>query len=138
MIPGGTHHDKWHSDDNESRLVGMSVNLSARLFRGGLFLLRDRQSGLTLAEVANTRLGDAVILRISRDLEHRISDLEGDEPKTAFAGWFDTAGPEWFEELQANSRAADGADQAAVTRGYVLNVNSYRLFEMSLRISHEF
>jgi 2OG-Fe(II) oxygenase superfamily len=102
MIAGSGHYDSWHSDEHQSRLIGMSVNLSPD-YRGGLFLLRERQSGRRLREIANTGLGDALIFRISSELEHRISDVEGEEPKTAFAGWFSSDGSEFFKELQENS-----------------------------------
>jgi hypothetical protein len=104
MIAGKGHYDSWHDDYIESRLVGMSLNLSPDVFRGGLFLLRDKQSGKMVAEIPNTGLGDALIFRISPGLKHRVSELEGDKPKTAFAGWFVSNGPELLEELRNRSR----------------------------------
>ena len=57
----------------------MSLNLSRTTFRGGLFMLRDAGSKRVLAwPVANTGPGDALVFRISPNLNHRISDLEGD------------------------------------------------------------
>jgi hypothetical protein len=56
-----------------------------------------------LAEVANTGPGSALIFRIAEELQHRISDMEGDEPKTAFAGWFRPDLPEFFDELRAKA-----------------------------------
>jgi len=103
MIPGRGHYDSWHSDFTESTPLGMSVNLSPH-FRGGLFLLRERQSGRVLAEVANTGLGDALIFRISPAFQHRISDVEGEHPKTAFAGWFSSDESEFFKEVRENTR----------------------------------
>jgi hypothetical protein len=87
----------------------MTLNLSRAPFRGGQFLLRDRQSKRMLAEVANTGLGDALTFRISHELQHRIFDLQGDEPKIAFAGWFDQEGPELFEEIISNLRKSQGS-----------------------------
>jgi hypothetical protein len=104
MNPATGHHDNWHDDNCDSRLVGMSINLSRRDYRGGLFQLRDRQSGSMLVQIANTGLGDALIFRISSELEHRISDVEGDEPKTAFAGWFKSDGPDLLSDLLRHSR----------------------------------
>ena len=98
VIAGAGHHDNWHDDVNHSNQVGMSVNLSRGLFRGGLFMLRERDSRQLLANVANTGAGDALIFRITSDLQHRISDLEGADPKTAFAGWFRSDRPECFRD----------------------------------------
>lgn len=98
MIAGAGHHDNWHSDIAYSNEIGMSLNLSRDLFRGGLFMLREGDSKRVLARVANTGPGDALIFRISPDLHHRISDLEGEEPKTAFAGWFKSSLPECFRD----------------------------------------
>jgi hypothetical protein len=43
-----------------------------------------------LAEVPNLGLGDAILFRLSRGLQHRVTDVVGAHPKTAFAGWFRT------------------------------------------------
>jgi len=96
MIAEAGHHDGWHNDAVDSNKVGMSLNLSRNFFRGGLFMLRESGSRRVLARVANTGPGDALIFRISPELQHRISDLEGAEPKTAFAGWFRTDIPQCF------------------------------------------
>jgi len=98
MVAEAGHHDRWHSDIAYSNEIGMSVNLSRDIFRGGLFMLRDGNSKRILATVANTGPGDALIFRISPNLDHRISDLEGTEPKTAFAGWFKSSPPECFRD----------------------------------------
>jgi hypothetical protein len=98
VISGAGHYDSWHDDFHRCNEVGMSVNLSRNLFRGGLFMLRESDSRRVLANVANTGPGDALIFRISSDLQHRISDLEGAEPKTAFAGWFRSDLPKCFRD----------------------------------------
>jgi hypothetical protein len=101
-LSGRGHYNEWHDDAVDNRLVGMSINLSPRPYRGGLFQLRRRDSGAILAEVANTGCGAALIFRISEELEHRVTDVEGDEPKTAFAGWFRHDRPGFFEGIQKN------------------------------------
>jgi 2OG-Fe(II) oxygenase superfamily len=103
MVAAAGHYDEWHDDNLDSRLIGMSLNLSPRPFRGGLFRLRDRESKHILAEIANTECGSALVFRIADHLQHRVSDMEGEEPKTAFAGWFHPDLPEFFEELRANA-----------------------------------
>ena len=82
------HHDSWHNDMGEHRLVGMSINLSRELYSGGRLQIRDHLSGEIVTEVANPGLGDAVIFRLSDRFQHRITDVEGTTSKTAFAGWF--------------------------------------------------
>ncbi|HKM99170.1 MAG TPA: hypothetical protein VJX23_01545 [Candidatus Binataceae bacterium] len=104
MIAGKGHHDRWHDDATESWLAGMTLNLSSKAFHGGLFMLREAQSGRVLSEIANMGLGDALVFRITPELEHRISDLEGETPKTAFAGWFASNDLELIEELRQKSR----------------------------------
>ena len=88
MAPNIGHTDNWHNDFADGRLVAMSLNLSPRGYRGGTFQMRERESRRILAEIPNTGLGDAIFFRISRDFQHRVTDVETGESKTAFAGWF--------------------------------------------------
>jgi 2OG-Fe(II) oxygenase superfamily len=90
MDPNAGHADQWHSDVADGRLIAMSLNLSPLGYQGGVFQMRERKSSRILAEVANTGLGDAILFRISRDFQHRVTDVQPGEPKTAFAGWFST------------------------------------------------
>ncbi len=86
--PGRGHHDSWHDDVGEHRLVGMSINLSSGVYSGGTLQIRERRSGEIISEVPNAGIGDAVVFRLSDRLQHRITDVEGNNSKTAFAGWF--------------------------------------------------
>lgn len=91
-FPGGAHRDSWHGDvADPRRLIGMSVNLSAQAYQGGVFEIRDVDSQRPLAELPNVGIGDAILFRLSPALEHRVTDVVGDAPKTAFAGWFFTS-----------------------------------------------
>ena len=90
MLPGGDHHDSWHNDVFGHRLVSMSVNLSPVPFAGGALRIREAATGRIVHEVANTGLGDAILFRIASALEHCVVDVEGAQPKTAFAGWFES------------------------------------------------
>ena len=101
MSPRCGHHDEWHTDFSDGRLVGMSVNLSSEPYLGGRFQLRRRGSTALLADVSNSVLGDALIFRISDDLVHRVTDVEGTQDKMSFAGWFHGVGPSFAERLQA-------------------------------------
>jgi hypothetical protein len=88
IVPEQGHHDSWHNDIGEERLVAMSINLSREVFEGGVLQIRQRDSEKILSESANTGSGDAVIFRLGTAFEHRISNVQGDASKTAFAGWF--------------------------------------------------
>lgn len=88
-FPGGRHHDSWHGDvADPRRLIGMSVNLSADVYQGGVFEIREVDTERPLAALPNVGVGDAILFRLSPALEHRVSDVSGTVPKTAFAGWF--------------------------------------------------
>lgn len=100
MIPNEGHYDSWHDDNKENRAIGMSLNLSPRVYRGGAFQLRERGSDRVLIDIANTGFGDAIIFKISSELEHRVSKVEGNEPKTAFAGWFSDEDQDFFSRLR--------------------------------------
>ncbi|MCU1383746.1 MAG: hypothetical protein JWL71_2443 [Acidobacteria bacterium] len=97
------HHDSWHSDVHPDRRVGMSINLSTAPYEGGVFEMRDEASGRMLAVLANTVPGDAVLFAIDDRLEHRVTDVTGTEPKTAFAGWFGTTA-DYLGTLAADPR----------------------------------
>ena len=88
----GRHYDNWHDDvvapPEPRRLVGMSVNLSADVYTGGVFEIRDAETERLLASLPNVGFGDAILFRLSDSLEHRVSEVRGTLPKTAFAGWF--------------------------------------------------
>ncbi len=101
--PGQGHHDSWHDDVGEHRLIGMSINLSSGVYKGGTLQIRDRASGEIVSEAPNAGIGDAVIFRLSDRLQHRITDVEGTASKTAFAGWFSSQ-PNFLSRLreQAN------------------------------------
>jgi len=89
LIPDPRHNFEWHDDLSEaSRLVAISINLTEGLFRGGVFQIREARSGRITGEVANAGLGNAVLFGISKDLQHRVTGIEGDTPRTSFSGWF--------------------------------------------------
>lgn len=100
VYAGQGHHDSWHNDFGDHRLVGMSVNLSREPYAGGVLQIRDRDSHNIVAEVPNTGPGDAVIFRLSDRLQHRITEVGGSVAKTAFAGWF-KAQPDFVSMLRA-------------------------------------
>jgi 2OG-Fe(II) oxygenase superfamily len=107
LDPARGHGDSWHSDVGDNRLVAMSVNLTSERYEGGTLEIRDQRSGEVTAKVGGTALGDAVIFRIAEHLRHRVSRVQGEVPRIAFAGWFKSApsfrsvlaGGAWTAEL---------------------------------------
>jgi len=88
MTSSDGHFDHWHDDCTANRVVTMSVNLSRNEYSGGALQIRHHGSKEILREVRNTGFGDALLFRIAENLTHRVQAIEGDIPKTAFAGWF--------------------------------------------------
>jgi 2OG-Fe(II) oxygenase superfamily len=89
LIPNPQHNFDWHDDLSESnRLIAISINLTEEKFRGGVFQIREVPSGKITGQVANAGLGNAVLFGISKDLEHRVTGIEGDTPRISFSGWF--------------------------------------------------
>lgn len=88
MVPGQGHHDGWHDDLRDGRVLALSVNVGAEPYEGGRLLLRERTTGQQLLDASNLGLGDGLLFRLDSFLEHRVADVDGSVPKTAFAGWF--------------------------------------------------
>ena len=105
MRPYVDRTDEWHTDAAHGRLIGMSLNLSPRGFEGGLFQMREGQPGRMLVEIANTGLGDAILFRLTPDFRHRVTEVQGDQPKTAFAGWFTSVNQSMKERLDRQELA---------------------------------
>jgi 2OG-Fe(II) oxygenase superfamily len=88
MLPASEHEGRWHDDNIDDRMVAMSLNLSPSPFAGGVLEIRDRHSRRILQRVANNGPGDALLFRVGPSLEHRVTPVNGEVPKTAYAGWF--------------------------------------------------
>ena len=88
LSPNTGQMTDWHTDLVHGRMVTMSINLSTEPYDGGILQFRHPGSDTILSEVANTGAGDAVLFRIADGLEHRVTSLRGDIPRTAYAGWF--------------------------------------------------
>ena len=65
--------------------MGLSINLSTDVFSGGTFELRDRLTQAPLAQINNTGFSDALLFRVSNDLEHRVTEV-GKVAKNRMAG----------------------------------------------------
>ena len=83
--------DVWHDDDVYNRMVSVSINLSTKVYSGGILQIKNYDTKQIIQEVSNTGFGDCIIFQISPDLMHRVSEVEGTVPRTAFAGWFHSA-----------------------------------------------
>jgi hypothetical protein len=88
MHPDSDHYDQWHTDAGRGRMIAMSVNLGTEVYEGGVLQIRERSSKRMVHEVWNDGIGDAIIFRVAPHLEHRVSNIEGSVPRTAYAGWF--------------------------------------------------
>ena len=102
FVPGQGHHDAWHSDMAEDRLVALSINLGREVYEGGTLQIRDSVSERIISEVRNVGSGDGIIFGLSPRLQHRITEVRGTALKTAFAGWF-RARPDFLSLLEGVS-----------------------------------
>jgi hypothetical protein len=106
-LPG--HRHTWHDDrgtEGQDRRIGISINLSFRPYEGGVFQLRRARSRRRLCELPNVQPGHAIVFRISPELQHRVTPVQGDEPKTAFAGWFLADGSDHLTAIKSRERFA--------------------------------
>jgi hypothetical protein len=69
-------------------MIAMSVNLSTEPYEGGVLQIRERESKEVLHEEPSPSPGDAIIFRLDESLRHRVTAVEGEVGRTAFAGWF--------------------------------------------------
>ena len=96
------HQDSWHDDMSDNRLIALSVNLGRSVYSGGVLQIRESEAGRIVHEVANTGFGDAVIFRLAHGLCHRVTNVEGEAPKEAFAGWFKSQ-PDFLAHFKAGT-----------------------------------
>lgn len=94
----GDRHYPWHNDVAETRMIGLSINLGREPYDGGVLQLRHADAERVIGEIANTGHGDAVLFRVSEELEHQVTPVEGEVPRTAMAGWFRRT-PSYLEML---------------------------------------
>ena len=100
-LPNGHHHLDWHDDtDCPERLLGLTINLSAKPYDGGAFQLRDKNSRQIICELQKVKPGDALVFRIAPTLQHRVTRVEGQNSRTSAAGWFLSA-PDYRTALRS-------------------------------------
>jgi len=90
LDPESAHYDSWHSDAAHDRVVGLSVNLSPEPYEGGVLEIRRAVAAEAEHAVASAGFGNAILFRISPDFRHRVTEVRGTRPRTAYAGWFRT------------------------------------------------
>jgi hypothetical protein len=112
-LPHQGHRLDWHDDaEHSERMLGISVNLSSEHYAGGLFQLREKQSERVLCEVGSGNLGDAHVFRISPQLQHRVTQVEGEQARTSAAGWF-LSEPDHLTALKNLSRPTTTIEERA-------------------------
>lgn len=92
LLPNSGHYGDWHNDLVRGRRVGISVNFSQQSYEGGCFEMRHAKSQELIRVLPNVTLGDAILFKIDEALEHRVTEVTGTHPKTAFAGWYHDTG----------------------------------------------
>lgn len=88
MLPGSNHVSPWHDDAVQGRLAAFSVNLSPEPYEGARLQVRRAEDHEVVADIGELSFGDAALIQISRDFQHRNSPLLGTAPKTSYAGFF--------------------------------------------------
>lgn len=114
------HHDSWHDDVTQGRTLGVSINLGEEPFLGGEFKLRRKDDEDCLFRFRNTNPGDAVFFKISPELGHMVSPLEGETERTVLAGWFRVAHP-FTDDMFETSSSFHIGGSASVPQSFSLD-----------------
>lgn len=88
MVPGAGHVSPWHDDAIQERVAAFTVNLSPEPYEGARLQIKRAADDEIVTEIDDLAFGDAVLIQISRDYQHRNSPLLGTAPKTSYAGFF--------------------------------------------------
>ena len=80
LEPGRWHFVGWHTDFVGTRMLGLTINLSPVPYAGGILEIRECASKRMVARAPNPVTGDALLMRLSPSLEHRVSEVEGNAP----------------------------------------------------------
>ena len=89
--PGAGHFDDWHTDADGERAVALSLNVGREPYEGGLLQIRKKGTSGIVHQIWNAGFGDAMLMRIAPDLEHRLTPVTGRAPRVVIAGWFSPA-----------------------------------------------
>jgi SAM-dependent methyltransferase len=88
VMPGDEGEDWWHGEIFGHGVVEMSIDLSTRAYSGGVLETRDRYSRKVLHAEVDTEPGDALLVRLAPSVQHRVTAVAGDCPRTVYAGRF--------------------------------------------------
>jgi hypothetical protein len=77
----------WHTDAEGGRVADLIIDLATTPFEGGRFQMRDAHTEQIMNDVGQLTFGDALLIRISPDIEHHYTAITGSTPKTLFSGW---------------------------------------------------
>jgi len=78
----------WHTDAEGGRLADLIIHLSPVQHEGARFEMRDKQTQAIFNTVDKMEFGDALLIRISPNIEHHYKAVTGTVPKVTFSGWF--------------------------------------------------
>jgi len=84
---GEQHNIGWHGDNSDNRLLAITLCLGDDRYTGGKFEIRKKGSDNLLRQFEQLEGGDALIFKISPDLEHRLTTIETGR-RTVGVGWF--------------------------------------------------
>lgn len=86
---GGGQNLDWHNDrDRSGRVLAVTINIGSAPYEGGLFQMRRCDTGEVLFEHSHRRPGSALVFRVSKALEHRVTPVSAGGPRTVFSGWY--------------------------------------------------
>lgn len=87
--PGGRDRLDWHDDVGDvRRIAGLTIRLGMSPFEGGEFEMRAKCKPEAITGHHHARVGDALLFRVSPQLEHRVTPIASGGPRQMFAGWF--------------------------------------------------
>jgi SAM-dependent methyltransferase len=84
----GEQADPWHGEVFGYRMIAICIDLSERPYTGGPLEIRDRYSHRVLHRAVDSEPGDAMLVRLAPFLQHRVTSVQGDSPRTVYVGRF--------------------------------------------------
>jgi hypothetical protein len=88
VMPGDEGEDSWHGEIFGHGVLEMGIDLSTRPYSGGVLETRDRYSRDVFHTEVETEPGDALLVRLAPSVQHRVTAVEGNSPRTVYAGRF--------------------------------------------------
>jgi SAM-dependent methyltransferase len=105
-MPGPESDEAWHGEIFGHGIIELSIDLSTRRCDGAALQTRDRQSGEILGVTGPTAPGDALLVRLAPSVQQRTTPVEGDCPRTVYAGRF------MVEKRGSNSKLAQASNRS--------------------------